>query len=156
MSREELERRVTHLERQHRTRLLLVAVAAWIALVPIRCAPEREEMLTVRGFRLVDEAGRVRAELRTEGDAVGLYLFDDAGGERVSLSHGSEETALFLKDARGDTRVGVAQFAHGGGGFALHGEEAKGAAVLYLKQNGSLSFYDAEGELTHRVPPPVP
>ena len=55
-------------------------------------------------------------------------------------------------DETGGTRLGAAQFAHGGGGYALHGPEMKGAAVLYLKGEGSLSMYDAEGELTDRFP----
>lgn len=52
----------------------------------------------------------------------------------------------------GDTRIGVAQFAHGGGGFALHGPEAKGAAVLYLKERGTLTFYGDEGGVTRQAP----
>ena len=52
----------------------------------------------------------------------------------------------------GTTRVGVAQFAHGGGGFALHGPEAKGAAVLYLQGDGSLTFYGPDGDVQARYP----
>ncbi len=64
-----------------------------------------------------------------------------------------EQTGLFLRDAEGTVRLGAAQFAHGGGGCALHGEESKGAAVLYQKGGkGSLSFYDEAGGVTHRVP----
>jgi hypothetical protein len=46
--------------------------------------------------------------------------------------------------------VGGTLFAHGGGGFALHGPEAKGAAVLYLKGDGNLTFFGAEGEVQAR------
>jgi hypothetical protein len=71
---------------------------------------------------------------------------------RVTLRHDDDETALYLRDAAGDIRVGVAQYAHGGGGFALNRPEVKGAAVLYFKEAGSLTFYDAEGTITSRVP----
>lgn len=50
----------------------------------------------------------------------------------------------------GDTRVGAAQFAHGGGGYALHGPGGRGAAVLYLKDEGSLTMYDADGAVAAR------
>ena len=67
--------------------------------------------------------------------------------------HSQEQSALLLKDESGNTRVGAAQFAHGGGGFALHGTDMKGAAVLYHKRGGSLSFFDTLGSLTTRIPP---
>ena len=51
--------------------------------------------------------------------------------------------------------AGVARFAHGGGGVALHGAESRGAAVLFLKDGaGSLTFYDESGETRQRVPDP--
>jgi hypothetical protein len=56
------------------------------------------------------------------------------------------------RDDAGDTRLGAAQFAHGGGGYALHGPKMKGAAVLYLAGEGSLSMYDPEGIRTARFP----
>ena len=49
-------------------------------------------------------------------------------------------------------RVGVAQFSHGGGGFALHGPGTRGAAVLYLRGDGSLTQYDTTGVVTARWP----
>lgn len=71
---------------------------------------------------------------------------------RVALAHDAEGSALFIRDAAGVIRVGVAQFAHGGGGVALHGPNSKGAAVLYFQESGSLTFYDPEGNPTLRVP----
>ena len=39
--------------------------------------------------------------------------------------------------------------------FALHGEETKGATVLYMKDfRGSLRLYDREGKVTYELPPP--
>ena len=46
----------------------------------------------------------------------------------------------------------MAQFAHGGGGVALHGPRDKGAAVLYYKGAGSLTMYDEAGKVVARVP----
>jgi len=48
--------------------------------------------------------------------------------------------------------IGLSQFAHGGGGLALHGENSKGASVLYHKGSGSLSFYDMEGNVKLKLP----
>jgi hypothetical protein len=70
----------------------------------------------------------------------------------MELTHDSSGTRLYVHDDAGDVRVGVAQFAHGGGGFALHGPQGRGAAVLYLKGDGSLTFYDVAGAVTARFP----
>jgi hypothetical protein len=83
-----------------------------------------------------------------------FQLVDDTGHVWIDLKHDSAETAIFLFDDSGTVRVGVAQFAHGGGGFALHGPQSRGAAVLYLRDQGSLTFYDAEDEATARFPVP--
>lgn len=82
-----------------------------------------------------------------------LQVIDDQGRVRIDLRHDSTETGLFVLDEVGEPRVGAAQFAHGGGGFALHGPGLKGAAVLYLKGEGSLTFFDSAGAVTSRIPP---
>ncbi len=111
------------------------------------------ETLRVGKLELVD-GDRVLAELAVEEGSPQLRLYDQDGVVRARLWHDQDQTALFLSDAEGHTRVGVAQFAHGGGGVALHGEESRGAAVLYLKdESGSLSFIDEEGKVTKRVAP---
>lgn len=84
----------------------------------------------------------------------GLYLLDANGIARASLVHNEAETALYLRDTEDQVRIGVAQFAHGGGGVALHGAGARGAAVLYFKDEGSLTFYDPEGDIIWRSPGP--
>jgi len=83
-----------------------------------------------------------------------LQVVDETGRVRIDLRHDSTETGLFVLDEAGNPRVGAAQFAHGGGGFALHGPGLKGAAVLYLKGAGTLSFYDSSGAVTARFPEP--
>ena len=81
-----------------------------------------------------------------------IQLIDGTGQVWMDLHHDSSETALFILDADHATRVGVAQFAHGGGGVALHGPGGRGAAVLYLKGEGSVSFFDSTGTRTARFP----
>lgn len=126
-----LEARVRKLEKSKRRLVITCFGLAALTLVGLlqRSTPVAE-VLRARRFQVVDDSGLVRIELR----------------------HDSTETGLFMRDAAGDTRLGAAQFAHGGGGFALHGPEAKGAAVLYLKGAGSLAFYDSSGTVTMRVP----
>ncbi len=147
-----VEKRVHDLEKKMRLQnfaLLLFAaifVGAWFQE---HAAPE---VLKARRFVLVDGKGLARAEIKIDDGCAGFYVLDAAQKTRVSLTHDSSQTALFLWDGAGHVRVGAAQFAHGGGGFTLHGPESKGAAALYLKGKGSLSFYDAEGHRTHRVP----
>ena len=131
--------------------LPLAAVTGWTALRPNVAEPVRAE-----AFELVDDAGQVWAVLRLADAGPELILYDSAGVARVSLGHSAEETGLFLRDASGDIRVGVAQFAHGGGGIAIHGPEARGAAVLYRSGGedgqGSLTFYATDGAVISRTP----
>lgn len=129
--RDDVHSRLRRLERSQRVLATAVValsgtlLAAWTRSTP---APE---VVRARRVQIVDSAGRVRMDLR----------------------HDSTETGLFIADDAGDTRIGVAQFAHGGGGVALHGPGGRGAAVLYLKQSGSLTVYDTAGTVVVRVPP---
>ena len=87
-----------------------------------------------------------------EQGAAGLFINDPGGSVRLALAHDSQGSALFIRDAEGVIRVGIAQFAHGGGGVALHGPGSRGAAVLYLEEAGSLTFYDPEGQPVFKIP----
>lgn len=125
-----LEARVRRLERSNGLLLLaLVCVAGLPVLVGATRSQEAREIEATR-IRLVDAEGRVRIDLR----------------------HDDSETGMFILDDDGDTRLGAAQFSHGGGGYALHGPGGRGAAVLYLRGDGSLTFYDDKGGVTARVP----
>lgn len=150
-----LERRIVRLERWNR---LLGAAVAGLVLLGLAAAAGSGEERRAGSFQVTDRSGRVRAELGLRDGEVGLFLVDEEGRDRLSATHGAEGTGLFLHDEAGTIRVGVAQWAHGGGGVALHGPESKGAAVLYLKDGGSLRLFDADGTVTDRWPaaPPEP
>jgi hypothetical protein len=124
-----LEARLARLERRNR---LLTACLAVVGIgLALGAVPRQSvEIVQARRIQLVDGAGQVRIDLR----------------------HDDEETGLFVLDDEGVTGLGAAQFAHGGGGYALHGPQGRGAAVLYLKGGGSLKLYDAEGSVTGRFP----
>lgn len=149
-----VEQRLKRLERNNRWLTgALVALCLVIAVLGATGPAKNDDTVRGRQIELIDENGAVRAKLGLDdAGEVGLYLFDASLRERLSLSNGAEETALYLRDDAGDIRVGVAQFAHGGGGFALHGEHAKGATVLYHKGTGSLSFYDDSSGVIYRIP----
>jgi hypothetical protein len=126
---ERLERRVARLERSNR----LLAVGLGLVLVGGLAAATSSQVVDevrARRIRIVDADDRVRIDLR----------------------HDDEETGLFILDANGDTRLGAAQFAHGGGGYALHGPGGRGAAVLYLRGEGSLTMYETDGTVAARFP----
>jgi hypothetical protein len=143
-----VDRVIRRLEIQNR--LLLVAIVA-LVLIAMLGAAKVPSVVRASAFELTDPAGRVRAELAVRNGAVGLYLKDETGRDRLSAWHDGETTGIYIDDDTGTTRIGVAQFAHGGGGVALHGPESRGAAVLYLKGEGSLRFFDADGSVTHSV-----
>lgn len=152
----ELLYRILHLERQVRLLLgLLLAVTALALLGAASPFPPVDEALRASRFELVDEEGRLRGELALrDGDPV-LSLFDREGQARLTLNHDAGGTALLIRDQAGVVRLGAAQFSHGGGDFALHRAESKGAAVLYYDDSGSLTFYDHDGDSTLRLPEEV-
>ena len=155
MSTKTVAERLGRLERSNKLLLFLLTVAAALASIAAGQVElgRRAPVVEAEELRLLDPEGRVVAELRSGANAsVGLYLRDPGGRERVALVWETEQAGLFVKDEAGNARIGIAQFAHGGGGVALHGEDMKGAAVLYLKGGGSLSFYDQEGAVTARLP----
>lgn len=129
-----LEARIRRLERLVHGLAAALLLSSVLLLVAARPTPQAADVLQAKRFQLVDEEGKVRMDLR----------------------HDSTETGLFVLDAVGDTRVGIAQFAHGGGGVALHGPSTRGAAVLYLKERGSLTLYDTTGAVTARFPATTP
>ena len=130
MNRSDLERRVRRLESLNRVLLAGLALVAALPFLAGAYRAQSTELVRAERIQLVDSEGRVRIDLR----------------------HDAEETGMFVMDDRGDTRLGAAQFAHGGGGYALHGPGGRGAAVLYLRGDGSLSIYDEEGVVTARFP----
>ncbi len=103
---------------------------------------------------MVDAAGTVRAELGIDADgSAGLFLYDPEGRTRACLIHDPSQSALYLFDDQNVIRVGAAQFAHGGGGLAIHGEQSKGSTVLYQKDGmGSLILRDKDGNIIDRMP----
>jgi|GEM_PF-3172141 len=139
-----------------RNRLLSVLVLGLIGIGLVAGADTKSaesQFIQARGIQLVDEAGRVRAELAIDKDgSAGLFVRDEKNRVRASVTHDDSQSALYLWDEAGQIRVGVAQFAHGGGGVALHGPHGKGATALYHKDQGSLTFYDKDGKVTSRVP----
>lgn len=140
-----LEQRVVRLER--RNRLLSAALAASVAsALFVSAVPRQDDVITARRIEMVDEEGRVRAELAIDADgSAGLFLRDAEGRVRGCTIHDSAQTGTFAMDEAGQIRMGAAYFAHGGSGFALHGPEGKGSTVLYLKGQGSLTFFRADG-----------
>ena len=146
-----LEQRVRRLERRNRIQGALLACGV-VAL--LAAAGHRRETLAAERFELVDAEGRVRAEMAIDDDgSAGFFVRDAEDRVRACLVHDAAQAAMYLFDEAGTIRVGAAQYAHGGGGFALHGEETEGAAVLYMKDRaGSLTFYDAEGKVRAKLP----
>ena len=146
-----LERAITALERQN----LVMAVVVSLVLLSagfVAYGADDTTNLRTSHLQLIDQSGMVRAELSLRDNAPGFRIFDENGRERILLIHDTDQTALFINDESETTRVGVAQFAHGGSGFALHGAESKGAVVLYLKKRGSLRFINVDGEVIHQYP----
>ena len=131
----------------------LSVLALVLSLLALHGAtPARRDVVQAEAFQLVGDEGQVWAELGATEQGPVLHFFDREGAIRMTLVHDDAETGLFLRDGDDTIRVGMAQYSHGGGGFALHGPESKGATVLYHKGRGSLTFYDDEGSPRARLP----
>jgi len=109
--------------------------------------------LRVRQLQIVDANGNIRAAVSTVDNQPVIRLKDESGQDRLALVSDDQQSALLIYDAAGTVRLGASQFAHGGGGYALHGENSRGAAVLYLKQQGRLTFYDEDGGIIRNIKP---
>lgn len=150
-----LENRVRRLEWWNRTLLLGVASLLVYGFTSraVTAKARTEKVIRAERLEIIGEQGEPAAILGFDDDgAAGFFINDPDGTLRVALAHDLSGSALFIRDAEGTIRVGVAQFSHGGGGVALHGPGSRGAAVLYLKESGSLTFYDLEGNPTSSVP----
>lgn len=149
-----LEDRISRLERRNLWLMTSVGVLSAVFLLAATMQPDNRDTVQASSFEVVDSSGEVRAAIEMREGFPAISLYDSSFGERVLITSNDFESAVFIKDSTGTTRLGMAQFAHGGGGFAAHGPESKGAAVLYLKGAGSLSFIDPDGKLVMRVPEP--
>jgi len=150
-----LERRVAALER--RNRIVTTGLVTLLALAGLSASVRQAgvpDELRARRIVMVDGEGRVRAELAVDEEgSAGLFVRDAEGRRRAMVVHDPAQAALYLLDEEGTVRLGSALFAHGGVGHALHGPGAKGAAVLYLKDEGSLTFYGEDGQVLERIAP---
>jgi len=126
--------------------LVLAAILVWLAVTT-----PAHKILRTEALHLVTPDGDMVAQLETRDGYPLLVLKDENGTERVSLFHNAEGSGLYIADETATTRVGVAQFAHGGGGVALHGKDGKGALVLYFKSAGSLRFFGDDGEVIREI-----
>jgi hypothetical protein len=139
---------ILHLRRWNRV-LVTAGVICLVAL--LSGAKSDQSVVKATSIQLISPAGDVRAEISMRNGSPGVYLKDENGVDRVAIYHDSEGSGLHIMDGDAITRIGVVQFAHGGGGVALHGPESRGAAVFYLKTEGSLSFFDKDGQITNQV-----
>lgn len=130
--------------------VLFALLAVFIALLFFRAA-DSHGVVSASAFRLVNAEDNVLAELVSRDGYPGLYLLDENGVQRIAVFHEPDTSGIYINDDESHTRIGIAQFSHGGGGVALHGPQSKGAAVLYLKNEGSLRFFDADGQVSRDI-----
>lgn len=148
MSIELLEIRLRRAERW----IILLGLALAVALAAIVFLHHRPMgALRATTVELLDANGNPVAVLGAMDGRTGLFLLDEELVPRVSLFHAKDADGLYIDDGEGATRIGVAQFAHGGGGLALHGPGSLGATVLYYKEKGSLRFFDRDGNVVREI-----
>jgi len=147
-----LESRLAHVEVRLRRQRFAIALGATFLLASAFRGDTRLGPLRTTELQLIDAAGQRLAQLAPVAGGAALTLYDSAGRARLRLFHDTAQTALFLHDTTQTIRVGLAQFNHGGGGLALHGPHSRGAAVLYFKSRGTLTFYGDSGQHLYQVP----
>lgn len=148
MQTEQIENRLKRAEQ----RLVVLGLALVLVTVGFSYLLYRpSSTLRTTSLEMVDAQGNVIALLGQRDGRTGLFLMDEKSTPRVSVFHAEDADGLYIDDGQGVTRIGVAQFAHGGGGVALHGPGSSGAAVLYYKNAGSLRFFDTDGNVTQEI-----
>lgn len=130
----------------------LAAMLGGMTVSWLSASSDTEAVVRGNKFELVDPGGSVVAELAYVDGGPQLVFLDEQNKPTIRLQQTADDSGLYILDEAGHSRIGIALFSHGGAGVALHGPEAKGAAVLYFKSRGSLSFYDPEGEVLERIP----
>ncbi|MGA9572655.1 MAG: hypothetical protein WBS20_01775 [Lysobacterales bacterium] len=149
MQTEQIETRLRRTERW----LIVLGIALIVVVAGFSYLLYRPaDTLRTSSLEVVDAQGNIVALLGQINGRTGLFLMDEKSTPRVSVFHADDMDGLYVDDDQGDTRVGVAQFSHGGGGFALHGPGSRGAAVLYYKNAGSLRFFDTDGNIIEEIP----
>jgi hypothetical protein len=94
------------------TAINAVLVAVHLARGGLASAASVPETLRARVIELVDQDGRVRAQLRVEADGEAVLRLRGPGGEvRVKLGAGSDGSGLLLLD--GSTEPGIHMLAKG-------------------------------------------
>ncbi len=150
-----LEQRLLRVERWNRflaAALVLLITAILTFGSGLSATDAEQKSISASAFQLIDSNGKVVAALKVGVQGPGLFILDPQGRNRIALTHEPAQSGLFILDEAGDSRIGIVQFAHRGGDVALHGPETRGAAVLYYKNDGSLSFYDTDGKVIDRYP----
>ena len=148
-----LEKRMRSIERRNMVILAGFCIFGLLLLVAGTSQKGNPETVTCLQLRVVDSSGSTIAMIGEDADGSrGLFIYDDEGRLRLTTIHDAEQSAIYILDSVGTTRIGIAQFAHGGGGVALHGADSKGATVLYHKGEGSLRLFDEEGTVVHQFP----
>jgi len=143
-----MESRLKRAER----RIILLGLALAVTLAGLAYTLNRPAgVLQATSVELLDANGGTVAVLGDMNGRTGLFLVDEESVPRVSLFHAADADGLYIDDSEGATRIGVAQFAHGGGGLALHGPGSHGATVLYYKEKGSLRFFDRDGKVVREI-----
>ncbi len=146
-----MEQRIIKLERKIIWLYVLFLISLLIVIYGfVKNDPLSANSLQLNKLTLVDASGIKYAEIRKDSNSAGIFIFDENGVERLQMFHSKDGTGFYISDSTENTRLGAAHFSHGGSGFALHGENGKGAAVLYHKGNGALTFYDTLGSIQNQ------
>jgi len=160
-----LERRIATTTRFNRALLLAVGLltSGWLAGAAGQPAPaparagDREptiaEVVRAHRFEMIDQDGRVRAEIGfDEGGSGGLFLYDDRERLRTCVVHDATQSAMLMLDEGGMIRLGAQHAEHGRSVLAMHSRGSESATILSHRGGGALSFY-ADGRLVRRVQP---
>jgi hypothetical protein len=151
-----IEERLTTLERLNRRltlALVSVGTAAILAVAMGQGAPAVvPQEITAHMFTVLDNNGKIRAELGVDKAGAGLSLGDENGKPRAVLGVLKDGPILRLLDENDKPRA-VLYVGRGGPGVSLLDENGKLRAVLYVGKDGSvLSLTDANGRVLRQLP----
>lgn len=164
--------------RQYKWALVILVVSGlfggmlgtWLMPRKAAWAQDRDAgLVTAREFRLVDEEGNVRAELKTEKDKTTLELYDTAGDVRVALDSSNTKAQVLCLDSKEEIRAALSlvddlprltlhtsdqdlgevilSAEEDGGSLILGGADGKPrAGLIVLDKKAAFALYDSNGE----------
>lgn len=146
----ELRNQVRTLKRMLFGAFGLAVVGGLLAATSLQSAPD---VVQAKNFEVVNDAGKVCAELATNADGSQLKMFNKDGNLLAIFGANAKGGELFLSNTDDKRVAGIFADTHGGV-MLISNKDGKRAAVAFADKNGDgiMATSDGKGNETSRNP----